>query len=124
MDRHFFNFTGPQLRSLQVGTGEGGGDGEMLTWVNANAKPERQPWEIAAWSAYHEQRTAGQRRGKRSAILPDPWANSARRARHQHWFGLLDVDDHCTFGVLLNLPTDPAKSPSVSASLSGVRCSW
>src|SRR5258706_16313841 len=48
MDRHFFNFTGLNFASLQAELANGGGDSELLAWVNANAKPARKPWEIAA----------------------------------------------------------------------------
>jgi hypothetical protein len=72
MDRHFFNFTGLDDESLKAEIAKGGGDGELLAWVNANAKLPRQPWEIAAWSDFHAHRTA---MPKRSLISPRPWAS-------------------------------------------------
>src|SRR5271155_2878173 len=38
MDRHFFNFTGLTHEALKAELAKGLGDGEMLAWVNANAK--------------------------------------------------------------------------------------
>src|SRR5258708_39964292 len=52
MDRHFFNFVGLEPDALKNEIAKGGGDLELLTWLQANAKHQRQPWEIAAWSEY------------------------------------------------------------------------
>ena len=57
MDRHFFNFVGLDPDALKSEIAKGGGDLELLTWIQANAKHQRQPWEIAAWSEYHLRRT-------------------------------------------------------------------
>src|SRR5436305_4540611 len=39
---------------LQLAAGKG--DGEILEWINANAKHKRAPWEIEQWSEFHEHR--------------------------------------------------------------------
>src|SRR5580698_7417610 len=57
MDRHFFNFVGLDHEALKNEIAKGGGDGDLLAWISAHAKTPRQPWEIAAWSNYHERRT-------------------------------------------------------------------
>lgn len=98
MDRHFFNFVGLDHESLQKQVAAGLGDWELLQWVQENAKHKREPWEIAAWSAYHEQRGAdsdaetiqffGEYIGKYSKTREDV----------RTWFDMLDVDDYCTFG--------------------------
>ena len=36
MDRHFFNFTGLDHESLKAELAKGGGDTELLAWVNGN----------------------------------------------------------------------------------------
>jgi hypothetical protein len=56
MDRHFFDFAGIDHEALTREIAKGLGDGELLAWVQANAKHQRQPWEIAAWSEYHLRR--------------------------------------------------------------------
>jgi len=98
MDRHFFNFVGLDHEALKQELAKGEGDWEILAWVQTNAKHQRQPWEIAAWSEYHLRRT------------PDSDAETlmdfAAEVKHFHpmredintWFDLLDLDDYCSFG--------------------------
>jgi Domain of unknown function (DUF5069) len=98
MDRHFFNFVGLDHESLKAELAKGGGDLEILTWIQANAKTPRQPWEIAAWSEYHL------RRGPDSdAETFQYFANEVKkfaptREDINTWFDLMDLDDYCTFG--------------------------
>ena len=98
MDRHFFNFVGLDHEALKTELAKGGGDWEILNWVQANAKTPRQPWEIAAWSEYHL------RRGPDSdaETLPE-FAGEVKKLNPVRediytWFDYLDLDDHCTFG--------------------------
>ena len=98
MDRHFFNFVGLDHEALKAELAKGGGDWEILNWIQANAKHQRQPWEIAAWSEYHL------RRGPDSdaETLPE-FADEVKKfnpAREDiyTWFDYLDLDDHCSFG--------------------------
>jgi hypothetical protein len=98
MDRHFFNFVGLDHETFTKEVAKGGGDFEILTWVQANAKQARQPWEIAAWSEYHLRRTPD----SDGETLPE-FSESVKkfnplREDIQTWFDLMDVDDHCTFG--------------------------
>jgi hypothetical protein len=98
MDRHFFNFTGIDHEALKAQVATGAGDGEILAWIQSNAKHPRAPWEIAQWSEYQCNR------------MPDSdaetWSEFGEKVAHfsttrediQTWFDLLDVDDHCTFG--------------------------
>lgn len=98
MDRHFFNFVGLDHEALKAELAKGGGDWEILNWIQANAKAPRQPWEIAAWSEYHL------RRGPDSdaETLPE-FADEVKKFNPSRediytWFDYLDLDDHCTFG--------------------------
>lgn len=98
MDRHFFNFTGLDHASLQAELAKGLGDSEVLAWIQANAKHPRQPWEIAAWSDYHEHRppdSDAETFGEFGAMVAK--FTTAREDIHT-WFDFLDLDDHCTFG--------------------------
>jgi hypothetical protein len=98
MDRHFFQFTGIEEGSLREEIAKGGGDGELLGWIQANSKPARQPWEIAAWSEYHLRRTPDSD-AETSAYFAQAVAKfSSTREDIATWFDLLDVDDYCSFG--------------------------
>ncbi len=44
----------PDDLTAQIATGKG--DGEILAWVADHASHPRAPWEIQAWSAYHNER--------------------------------------------------------------------
>ena len=98
MDRHFFNFVGLDHESLAREVGKGSGDGELLAWIHANAKPQRQPWEIAAWSEYHLRRTPDSDHETLTEFAASVGAFSSTREDINTWFDLLDLDDHCTFG--------------------------
>jgi hypothetical protein len=98
MDRHFFNFTGVEFEALKNEIARGGGDGELLAWVNANAKLPRQPWEIAAWSSYHERRTPDSDAETLAYFAEAVGKFTKTREDIGTWFDLLDLDDHCTFG--------------------------
>ncbi len=98
MDRHFFNFIGLEFEALKTELAKGGGDGDILTWIQANAKHQRQPWEITAWSEYHDHRTPDSDT-ETLAHFAEKVNNSANPGRTLHtWFDLVDLDDHCTFG--------------------------
>jgi hypothetical protein len=98
MDRHFFNFTGIDPAAFQTAAARGLGDGEMLAWVQANARTPREPWEIAAWSAYHEARGPDSDAETLKEFSEAVAEHAPRREDIKTWFDLLDLDDHCTFG--------------------------
>ena len=98
MDRHFFNFTGINWETLKTEITKGGGDGELLAWVQTNAKPQRQPWEIAAWSDYHSRRTPDSDNETLLDFAEKVAAFNKTREDINTWFDLMDTDDHCTFG--------------------------
>lgn len=98
MDRHFFNFVGLDHESLKAELAKGGGDWEILAWIQSSAKIKRQPWEIAAWSEYHLRRTPDS-----DAETLIEFANEVKqfhplREDINTWFDLLDLDDYCSFG--------------------------
>jgi hypothetical protein len=98
MDRHFLNFTGIEFEALKAEIAKGGSDSEMLGWINANAKHPHQPWEIAAWSAYHEHRTPDSDEETLMHFAEILGKFSKTREDINTWFDLLDLDDHCSFG--------------------------
>jgi hypothetical protein len=97
MDQHFLQFVGIDPKALQKQLATGKGDGEILAWVLKQAKHQRTPAEIHAWSAYHEQRAPGDVDGREffhgahAKIAP-------KREDIATWFDLLDLDDYVTFG--------------------------
>jgi hypothetical protein len=98
LDRHFLNFTGIDHEALKTQVATGAGDDDMLAWVQANAKHPRQPWEIAAWSEYHERRTPDSDAETLAEFAASVGEFSKTREDIRTWFDLLDLDDHCTFG--------------------------
>lgn len=98
MDRHFFSFIGIDHESFTTEVAKGGGDGDLLAWVSIHAKTPRQPWEIAAWSAYHDQRAPDSDAETWNDFAESVAQLTTTREDIHTWFDLLDLDDHCTFG--------------------------
>ncbi len=98
MDRHFFNFVGLDPEILKAEIAKGGGDLDLLTWIQANAKHSRQPWEIGAWSEYHLHRTPDSDAETLTDFADEVKKFNPNREDITTWFDLLDLDDFCTFG--------------------------
>ena len=98
MDRHFFNFVGLDFEALKTEVGKGAGDWDLLAWVQANAKHQRQPWEIAAWSEFHLRRTPDSDNETITDFAEEVNKFNPMREDINTWFDLLDLDDHCSFG--------------------------
>jgi hypothetical protein len=98
MDRHFFNFVGLDHEALKQQLAKGGGDWDILAWVQANAKHQRQPWEIAAWSEYHLKRTPDSDAETLTDFATEVKNFHPLREDINTWFDLLDLDDYCSFG--------------------------
>jgi hypothetical protein len=68
-----------------------------LKWIEANARHQRSPWEIAQWTAWRETATP-------SDVETREFFNDyhktcgAEREDIVTWPDLLDLDDHVTFG--------------------------
>ena len=97
LDRRFLEFVGLKAAALKAQLAKDKGDGEILEWINANAKFKRSELEIAAWSAYVEQR-----------VPKDPETRDYVNTAHKKYgpkrediatfFDLLDLDDYVSFG--------------------------
>jgi hypothetical protein len=98
MDRHFFNFVGLDHESLTKEIAKDGGDGDLLAWVQANAKHQHQPWEIAAWSEYHLRRTPDSDAETLADFAEAVGKFTKTREDITTWFDFMDLDDHCTLG--------------------------
>ncbi|HWQ93817.1 MAG TPA: DUF5069 domain-containing protein [Clostridia bacterium] len=96
-DERFLNFAGidPEALKQQLATGKG--DGEILEWIQQNAKHQRTDSEIAAWSCLCENRAPADVEsreffhGLHAKIAP-------KREDIATWFDLLDLDDYVSFG--------------------------
>jgi hypothetical protein len=95
LDQRFLEFTGIDPEALKKELGKG--DGEILEWIEANAKHKRSPVEIAAWSEFAEKRvpmdveTRTYFNEQVSKVAP-------KREDIGNFFDWLDVDDFVTFG--------------------------
>jgi hypothetical protein len=97
LDQRFLDFVGidPEALKQQLYTGKG--DGEILEWIQENAKHKRTEPEIAAWSNYAEQRAPGDPESRK--YFNDLHEKSApQREDVRTWFDLLDLDDYVSFG--------------------------
>jgi len=96
-DQRFLSFVGVSAAAIKQALAAGKGDGEMLQWIEKHAKPKRTESEIAAWSAYCEQRAPGDTdsreffHGEHAKLAP-------KREDIATWFDLLDLDDYVSFG--------------------------
>jgi hypothetical protein len=97
LDQRFLEFAGIDPEALKKELAAGKGDGEILEWVQANAKHKRTDAEIAAWSSWQEQRAPSDPEGREyfnglhSKIAP-------KREDLSTWADLLDLDDYVSFG--------------------------
>lgn len=97
LDQRFFEFTGVNPEALKQELATGKGDGEILEWIQANARNPRTEVEVAAWSAWSAQRNPGDVEGREffhgvhAKVAP-------KREDIVTWFDLLDLDDYASFG--------------------------
>jgi hypothetical protein len=66
--------------------------------VQANAKPSREPWEVAQWSNYQIQRSSDSDAETLQFFVEAVAKFSTTREDIKTWFDLLDLDDYVTFG--------------------------
>lgn len=97
LDQRFLDFTGVDPEALKKELAANKGDGEILEWIQVNAKHKRSDSEILAWSAWQEQRAPSDAdsreyfNGLHKQAAPN-------REDIATWFDLLDVDDYVSFG--------------------------
>ena len=97
LDGNLLSFVGIEAEALKEQLSQGKGDGEILEWIEANAKHKRTPVEVAAWTAYAEQRAPADLESRK--FFSELQAQAApNRKDVTTWFDLLDVDDFVTFG--------------------------
>jgi Domain of unknown function (DUF5069) len=97
MDERFLDFVGIDGKALQDQLATGKGDGEILEWINENAKFKRSLVEISVWSKLAEKRVPTDVESRK--FFNDLHAKTApKREDIATWFDLLDVDDYGSFG--------------------------
>lgn len=97
LDERFLDFTGINPNALKKELVKGKGDGEILAWIQANAKHKRTEPEIASWSAFVEHRAPADLESR--AFFNELHSKTApKREDIVTWFEMLDVDDYVSFG--------------------------
>jgi hypothetical protein len=97
-DQYLVRFLGLDLEALLKELAGGKGDGEMLEWVQGNAKTLRMPWEINAWSGYMETRGPDSDAETLASFAEYVGQHSKTREDIRSWFDALDLDDYVSFG--------------------------
>lgn len=98
VDQHVKDFLGIDFVALKEQLATGKGDGEILDWVNANAKYKRAAWEIDAWSTFMTRRGPSGDVETLQYFAEYVGKYSKDREDVKTWFDLVDLDDHVTFG--------------------------
>ena len=98
MDRHFYAFTGLTVEAVLAELATGKGDGEILEWINANAKHQRGPWEIEQWSDFQQRRGPDSDAETIGYFAEAVGKFTKTREDIKAWADLLDLDDHVSFG--------------------------
>jgi hypothetical protein len=96
-DQLFLEFVGIDAEALKKQLATGKGDGEILAWILAKAKHQRNEAEIENWSSFVERRAPCDLEGREffhgihTKVAP-------HREDIRSWFELLDMDDYASFG--------------------------
>lgn len=98
IDQHIINFLGLDVAALREQLAAGKGDGEILEWINSNAKHKRTAWEIEQWSDFHQRRGPDSDAETLGYFAEALGKFSKTREDIKTWFDLLDLDDYVTFG--------------------------
>jgi hypothetical protein len=98
LDQRVLNFLGIDAKALKAELAAGKGDGEILEWINANAKNKRSEWEIEQWSSYLERRGPTSDAESLGFFVETIGKISKTRDDIRSWADLLDLDDYVSFG--------------------------
>ena len=98
IDQRFLTFVGIDPVALKAEVAKGKGDGEILEWIEANAKIKRSDWEIAQWSAFREAAAPGDNDSREFVSGNISKAGMAHREDLATWFEWLDADDFASYG--------------------------
>ena len=97
LDERFLEFVGLKADALKQQLAAGKGDGEILQWIQKNARHKRTDPEIAAWSEFAERRVPSDAESRQYFNELHQKA-APKREDVATWFDLLDLDDFVSFG--------------------------
>jgi hypothetical protein len=97
LDQRFTAFVGIDANALKEQLASGKGDGEILEWIQTNAKSPRRVEEIANWTAYMDTRTPGDV-DSRDFFHETHSKIASKREDIVTWADLLDLDDYVSYG--------------------------
>ena len=97
MDQRLLSFLGLDAEVLKKELAAGKGDGEILEWIEKNAKNQRTAFDAYTWSNFAEQRGPGDNEG-RDYFNSNMAKIGPNREDIATWFDLLDADDYASFG--------------------------
>ena len=97
LDQRFLEFAGIDPEALKNELAAGKGDGEILDWIHTHAKNKRTDSEVAAWSAFEENRSPDNP-DSREYFNELHKLGAPKRTDITNWFTMLDVDDYVSFG--------------------------
>jgi len=95
LDQRFLEFAGIDPEALKKELGKS--DGEVLEWINANAKNKHCEIKICAWSKFNEHRVP-MNAESRGYFNEQVGKVASKREDIGTFFDWLDVDDFVTFG--------------------------
>jgi uncharacterized protein DUF5069 len=95
LDQGFLEFVGIDPEALKKELKKS--DTEVLEWIKTHAKHKRTVPEIAAWTAWQEQRTPDNP-DSREYFNGLHKAAGPKRTDIETWFDVLDLDDFVSFG--------------------------
>lgn len=98
LDQRFFNFAGIDAKKLLAQLKQGKGDGEILAWIEANAKHQRAPWEIQQWSDWMDRRGPDSDAETMQFFADLVKKLTKTREDIKTWADVLDLDDYVSFG--------------------------
>ena len=98
LDQRFLSFVGIDPKKLLAELKKGKGDGEILEWIQANAKHKRSPWEIQQWSDYMDRR--GPDSDAETLAFFAEYVAKLTKTREdiKTWADALELDDFVSFG--------------------------
>jgi hypothetical protein len=98
IDQRLKDFLSLDFAALREQLAAGKGDGEILEWINANAKHKRADWEIEHWSNFMDRRGPSGDVETLQFFAEYVGKFAKEREDVKTWFDLVDLDDHVTFG--------------------------